>query len=312
MKIAIMGIGGVGGYYGGLLARRYAGDSDVEIVFIARGEHLKAIQAGGLQIKSAAQGDFTARPDLVTDDPSECGTFDIVLLCVKGYGLTQSAKLLAPTIGEDTVVITVLNGVDNVEKLQSVLTRGKIWNGCVYIGSQLTGPGACQQTGGSCKMFFGSETNDGTDGKWVEGLFQKAGIDAEYRSDIKNIAWEKYIFVSPLGNATTFRNTTIGGILEDREGMELMGSLLDELLALAAAHGVQFPDGIKETTIEKARGFPYAAKTSYQRDFEQGNRTEIETFAGFIVDEGKRLGLPVASHEKVYAALKVREGKKSQ
>lgn len=158
-------------------------------------------------------------------------------------------------------------------------------------------------------MFFGSETKDEPDGKRVEDLFRKADIDAEYRSDIKNIAWEKYTFVSPLGNATTFRNTTIGGILEDREGMELMGSLLDELLALAAAHGVEFPADIKETTIEKARAFPYEAKTSYQRDFEQGNRTEIETFAGFIVDEARRLGLPAASHEKVYAALKAREGK---
>ena len=311
MKIAIMGIGGVGGFYGGMLARRYAGDNDVEVVFIARGEHLKAIQANGLEVKSVAQGDFTARPDLATDAPAGCGTFDIVLLCVKGYGLTQSAKLLAPAIGEDTVVISLLNGVDNIEKLQSVLTKGRILNGCVYIGSQLTGPGTCHQTGGSRKMFFGNETKEEHDGKQIEDLFRKADIDAEYRSDIKNIAWEKYLFVSPLGNATTYRNTTIGGILEDNEGMELMGTLIDELLALAALHGIEFPAGIKKATIEKSRGFPYEAKTSYQRDFEQGNRTEIETFAGFIVDEGRRLGLTVTSHEKVYAALKAREREKS-
>ncbi|MDO9515125.1 MAG: 2-dehydropantoate 2-reductase [Syntrophales bacterium] len=308
MKIAIMGIGGVGGYYGGLLARRYAGEKNIEIVFIARGEHLKAIQANGLQVQSVTQGDFTARPDLASDYPAGCGVFDLVILCVKGYGLRESAKLLSPSIGEHTVVISVLNGVDNVAKLQSVLTRGRIWNGCVYIGSQLTGPGACQQTGGSCKMFFGNETKDEPDGKWVAAMLRKADIDAEYRSDIRNIAWEKYLFVSPLGNATTFRNTTIGGILKDEEGMKLMGSLIDELLALAAAHGVEFPADIKKATIEKARAFPYEAKTSYQRDFEQGNRTEIETFAGFIVNEARRLGLSADSHEKVYAALKAREG----
>jgi len=311
MKIAIMGIGGVGGYYGGLLARRYAGDTNVEIVFIARGEHLKAIQAHGLQMKSAAQGDFTAQPDLATDNPSECGTFDIVLMCVKGYGLTESAKLLAPAISENTIVISLLNGVDNVEKLQAVLTKGRIWNGCVYISSLLTGPGACQQVGGSCKMFLGAEGKEDPDGKRVEELFRAADIDADYRSDIKTIAWEKYLFVSPVGNATTFRNTTLGGILEDSAGMELMDSLLDELIALADAHGVKFPAGIKEETIDKVRAFPYETKTSYQRDFEQGNKTEIETFAGFIVDEAGRLGLPAASHEKVYAALKAREGKKS-
>lgn len=307
MKIAIMGIGGVGGYYGGLLAKCYAGDKNVEVVFIARGPHLEAIKADGLQVMSAAAGDFTARPDLATDDPSDCGIFDIILLCVKGYDLAESARLLAPNTGENTVVISVLNGVDNAEKLKSVLDRGKIWNGCVYIGSHIVRPGVCQQSGGSCKMFFGSETNDETDGTRIENIFQKAGIDAQYRADINNIAWEKYLFVSPLANATTFLNTTIGGLLEDREGMELMGNLLDELLALAGAYGVDFPEDIKESTIEKARVFPYEAKTSLQMDFEKGKRTEIETFVEFIVNEAGRLGLPAATHERIYAALKARE-----
>ncbi len=311
MKIAIMGIGGVGGYYGGLLARRYGGDTDVEIVFIARGDHLKAIQAHGLRVESAAQGNFTARPALATDDPSKSGPFDVVLMCVKGYSLTESAKLLIPAIGEQTIVISLLNGVDNVEKLTSVLPKGKIWNGCVYISSLLTGPGSIRQVGGSCKMFFGVEGKKDPDGKRVEDLFRKAEIDAEYRSDIKNIAWEKYLFVSTVGNATTFRNRSFGAILEDSEGKELMGTLIDELMALAHADGVEFSSGIKEETIEKVRGFPYETKTSYQRDFEQGNRTEIETFAGFIVNKAVKLKIPVPAHEKVYGALRNREGEKS-
>ena len=302
MKIAIMGIGGVGGYYGSLLARGYAGDENVDIVFIARGPHLEAIKADGLQVKSAASGDFTARPDLATDDPSDCGMFDIILLCTKGYDLEESARLLAPNIGKDTIVITVLNGVDNAEKFD----RGKIWNGCVYISSHILRPGVCQQSGGSCKMFFGNETNDEPDWIHIENIFRKADIDARYRSDINHIAWEKYLFVSPLANATTFLNTTIGGILEDREGMELMGNLLDELLALSKAYGIDFPEDIKESTIEKSRGLPYEAKTSLQMDFEKGKRTEIGTFIEFIVNEGKKRGLPVPTHERIYAALKAR------
>ena len=307
MKIAIVGIGGVGGYYGGLLAKYYAGDENVEIIFIARGPHLEAIKADGLHVMSAATGDFTARPDLATDDPSDCGIFDIILLCVKGYDLMESARLLAPNTGKNTVVISVLNGVDNAEKLKSVLDKGKIWNGCVYIGSHIVRPGVCRQTGGSCKMFFGNETSDEIDGIRIENIFRKAGISAGYRTDIDNIAWEKYLFVSPLANATTFLNTTIGGLLEDRAGMELMGSLLEELLALARAHGVDFPEEIRKSTIEKARAFPYEAKTSLQMDFEKGKRTEIETFVEFIVREAGRLGLPATTHERIYTALKARE-----
>ncbi|MBW2544487.1 MAG: 2-dehydropantoate 2-reductase [Deltaproteobacteria bacterium] len=307
MKIAIVGIGGVGGYYGGLLAKHYAGDENVEVVFIARGPHLEAIKTDGLQVMSAAAGNFTARPDLATDDPSDCGIFDIILLCVKGYDLMESARLLAPNTGENTIVISVLNGVDNAEKLKSVLDKGRIWNGCVYIGSHIVRPGVCRQSGGSCKMFFGSETNDETDGTRIENIFREAGIDAQYRTDINKIAWEKYLFVSPLANATTFLNTTIGGLLENREGMELMNNLLEELLALAGAYGVDFPEDIKESTIEKARVFPYEAKTSLQMDFEKGKRTEIETFVEFIVREAGRLGLPATTHERIYAALKARE-----
>ncbi|MBW2557936.1 MAG: 2-dehydropantoate 2-reductase [Deltaproteobacteria bacterium] len=307
MKIAIMGIGGVGGYYGGMLAKGYAGDENVEVVFIARGPHLEAIKADGLRVMSAATGDFTARPDLATDDPTDCGIFDIILLCVKGYDLIESARLLAPNTDKNTVIISVLNGVDNAQKLKSVQGKGKIWNGCVYIGSHIVQPGVCQQTGGSCKMFFGSETNGGLDGTRIENIFRKAGIDARYTTDINHIAWEKYLFVSPLANATTFLNTTIGGILEDKEGMELMGNLLDELLALARAHGIDFPEDIKELTIEKSRVFPYEAKTSLQMDFEKGKRTEIETFVEFIVREAGKLGLPVPTHKKIYAALKARE-----
>jgi 2-dehydropantoate 2-reductase len=307
MKIAIMGIGGIGGYYGGLLARRYAEDKEHEIIFIARGENLKAIRASGLQVQSVTHGTFTSRLTLATDDPSSYGILDIVLLCVKGYSLTEAAKLVTPAIGKETIIISLLNGVDNADRLQSLLPKGRVWNGCVYISSQLTEPGVCRQTGGSCKMFFGRETLDETDWEKVQILFREAEIDAEYRRDIKNLVWEKYLFVSPLGNATTFRDTTIGGILEDKQGMELMESLLDELLSLAAAHGVTFPTGIKETTIEKTRDFPYEAKTSYQRDFEQGKKTEIETFTGFIVEESRRLGLSVPAHEKVYAVLKARE-----
>ena len=130
MKIAVVGIVGVGGYYGALLARHYSDNKDREIVFIARGKHLEEIKANGLQLLSEKET-FTVKPDRATDDPSGCGTFELVLFCVKGYDLEESAKLLAPHIEEHTVIISLLNGVDNAEKLKSILRKGKILNCCV-------------------------------------------------------------------------------------------------------------------------------------------------------------------------------------
>jgi len=303
MKIAVVGIGGIGGYYGGLLAKRYFGSKDVEIVFVARGRHLDVIKAKGLSL-SSGKGDFTVNPDLATDEPSGCGTFDLVLLCVKGYDLEESAKLLSPNIGENTIIISLLNGVDNAEKLQSILRSGKVLNGCVYISSYIAQPGAVKQVGGSCKLFFGSESNEQIDWKQIENTFRMADIDAEYRKDIKNIVWEKFLFISPFASATTFLGKSIGELMDSTEEKVLLKALLEEVLTVADAQGVKLQENIREATLEKAYNFPRETKTSMQMDYEKGKKAEIETFTGFIVKMGRMHDLAVPNHEKVYRVLK--------
>ena len=305
MKIAIVGIGGVGGYFGGLLSKRYSDDKEVEIVFIARGKHLEEIKANGLQLITE-KGKFIVSPDLATDNPSGCSTVDLVLFCVKGYDLEESAKLLSPHIDGNTLIVSLLNGVDNTGRLNSILNNGKILNGCVYIGAHIVRPGVCQQAGGLCKMFFGSESNEPIDGESIENIFREASIDAEYRKDITNIVWEKYVFVSPFASATTFLNKTMREILDSTEGKELLEDLLEEVLSIAKGQGVELPENIREATIGKASAFPYETKTSMQMDFEKGKKAELETFTGFIVNKAKKFGLSVPNHEKVYTALQNR------
>ncbi len=305
MRIAVVGIGGVGGYYGGLLARRYFDNKDVEIAFVARGSHLAEIKASGLRVLSGEE-EFTVHPDLATDDPAGYGIFDLALFCVKGYDLEESAKILAPNINENTVIISLLNGVDNAEKLQSILNDGKVLNGCVYISSHIIGPGIVKQAGGSCKLFFGGESNGQIDGAAVERTLKRANIDAAYKKDIKKIVWEKYIFISPFASATTYLGKTIRELLNDAEAKTLLEDLLDEVLSIADTQGIKFQKNIREVTIEKAYAFPHETKTSMQLDFEKGKKAELETFTGFIVKEGRKHGLAVPVHEKVYTSLKKR------
>ena len=155
-------------------------------------------------------------------------------------------------------------------------------------------------------MFFGSESNEPIDGESIENIFREASIDAEYRKDITNIVWEKYVFVSPFASATTFLNKTMREILDSTEGKELLEDLLEEVLSIAKGQGVELPENIREATIGKASAFPYETKTSMQMDFEKGKKAELETFTGFIVNKAKKFGLSVPNHEKVYTALQNR------
>lgn len=304
-KIAIIGIGGVGGYYGGKLARFYAAGNDPEIVFVARGENLRAIQAHGLRLTTENES-FTSRPHVATDDPSELGVFDLVLFCVKSYDLESSAHSLKGNVDERTTIITLLNGVDNAERLKAILPEARICNGCVYIGARLAAPGVVHQAGGSCKLFFGPESATAGDFEAIEALLRKADIKAEYRRDIDAVVWEKYLFVSPFASATAYFDKTLGELMDDDESKAVLIRLYEELERAARAKGVRLPLDIRELSLGKAASFPHGAKSSMHMDFEKGGRTELETMTGAVVGMARQYGIPAPLHEQVYRALSAR------
>lgn len=303
MKIAVVGIGGVGGYYGGLLAKRYFDDEDVEIVFIARGDHLEQIKNNGLKLITEKET-FTIKPDLVTDNPTDYGIFDCVIFCVKAYSLEESAKLLSSSINENTIVISLLNGVDNADRLNNVLNKGKIFNGCVYIGAHIAGPGVVQQAGSLNQLFFGSKSDNKIEAKHIENILKQADIDAQYREDIENIVWEKYVLISAFATATTFLGMTMRGIIDSKKGRELLDDLLTEVFRVAEAKRINLPKNIRNEIIAKVSTFPPEIRTSMQMDSEKGNQTELETFTGYIVREAGKHGISVSTYKRIYEALK--------
>ena len=197
MKIAIVGLGGVGGYFGGKIAKKYAGSAEHQVVFVARGAHLAAIRRDGLLLK-AVEGDFRVRPDLATDNPTEAGQCDLVLFCVKEYDLETAAAALVPLLHEKTVVLPVLNGVDIAERLRSLLPRGVVLSGCVYISAFIEAPGIVRQVGGTCQLLFGPDEGQAERYRLLETLLKEAGIKAELSASIAVPLWSKYLFVSPM------------------------------------------------------------------------------------------------------------------
>lgn len=305
MQIAIIGIGGVGGYFGGKLARFYAAGNDPQIVFVARGENLRAIQAHGLH-QMTEDGNFVTRPHVVTDEPSELGVFDVILFCVKSYDLESSAHALKANIDGRTTVISLLNGVDNAKRLKAVLPEAHICNGCVYIGARLSAPGVVRQAGGSCKLFFGPENETARDVEAIEALLQRAHIKAEYRQDIEAVVWEKYLFVSPFASATAYLDKTFGELKDSEESKAILIGLYEELERVALAKSIRLPPDIRELSLRKAASFPDNAKSSMHMDFEKGGRTELETMTGAVVRMAHQYGIHAPLHEQVYRVLSMR------
>jgi 2-dehydropantoate 2-reductase len=304
MRIAVVGIGGVGGYFGGKLARYYASRKGTEIIFIARGEHLRQIREKGLK-QITVEGEFTARPHIATDDPRDLGNFDLVLVSVKRYDLESAAGLIRPNTGNNTTVISLLNGVDNVKPLIKNLPGARILNGCVYIGAHIAGPGVVKQGGGSCQLFFGPEDGCIEELAPVESVLKAAGIQAVLTENILPAVWEKYLFVCPLATATTYLKQPIGAFGPKNENRLLLEKLTREVAEIGLAKGIQISEKMIQEALNKVSMFPFETKTSMQLDFESGRQTEIDLFTGFVVTCGKELSIPTPLHDEILQRLTI-------
>ncbi len=306
MRIGIIGIGGVGGYYGGKLALKYSGRSRHEVIFFARGAHLSAIRRDGLRLVTV-DGEYLVRPMQATDNPGEMGPLDLAIFCTKSYGLEDAARAVAGNLGEDSVVLPLLNGVDITDRLRAVLPRGTVLYGGVFISSAIQGPGLVKQVGGTGQLFFGpADPADVEKFRPIETLLQEAGIKAELSAEPLLPLWTKYIFIGPMAGVTSLTGKPFGEVLGSADDRALVEGMMREIEAVARKKGVNFPPDIVPASLAKAAAFAPTTKTSMQLDYERGNRTELDIFTAYMVKAGKELGIPVPLHRKVYADLMMR------
>ncbi|MFW6151291.1 MAG: ketopantoate reductase family protein [Chloroflexota bacterium] len=290
MRIAVVGIGGVGGFFGGKLAARYEGGRPHEVCFVARGAHLDAMRTRGLKVRTPT-GDFTAVPWCATAHPRELGSVDVALFCVKGYDLEEAATAMRPVVSESTVVIPLLNGVDNARVLRGVFPGATVLNGCVYISSHVVEPGVVEQTGGSGRLLFGPEEGTVEPYRRLEEVFHEASINAQLTGSITQEVWAKFMFISPVGVVTALTGKSIGQVLDDQKAREMLEGMMAELEAVARAQGVQLPADIVARSLDSAAAFPHDTRSSLQLDVEQGRRAELETFVGYVTQKATELGL---------------------
>lgn len=297
MKIVVMGTGGVGGYFGAKLAR--AGET---VTFVARGDHMRAIKASGLKVVSATEGEFVVRSP-ATDDPSYIGGADLVLFCVKSYDTETAARAIAHVVGSETAILSLQNGIDNEEKIESVVGGGRVLGGAAYVFAIIESPGVIRHASGG-KIIFGEMDGRESDrARRILATLQGAGIDAVPSTDIQRILWEKYLLIIALGGMTALTRCPVGVIRSLPQTRGMYRTLLEEAESLAKASGIQpAPDAV-ERALRLLDRLPPGEHSSLHYDLTHGKRLELEALQGHAVCLAGKLGVPVPAISAVYAAL---------
>jgi 2-dehydropantoate 2-reductase len=301
IKIVIAGIGGVGGYFGGLLARKYEKSDEIEICFLARGEHLRKIRKNGLKVIHG-QNEFIARPAMATDNATEIGIADYILICTKSYDLGATIEQLKPCIGENTILLPLLNGVESVERIKRILPEALVLEGCVYIVSQVKEAGVIENSWINQKLFFGPGKANNDRLKWLEKIMLDAGIEATLSDSISTIIWEKFIFIASIATATSYFNNRIGKLLEENENALIQ--FIEEVKSIATAKGISFKPDITAYIVDYNKKLPYDTTSSMHRDYlNLKSKTEVETLTGYVVRAGKELNIETPAFTKAYNYL---------
>jgi 2-dehydropantoate 2-reductase len=300
MRIAVMGAGGVGGYFGARLA---AGGEEVH--FIARGSHLEAMQKNGLQVNSA-NGDVLIKPVKATKDPASVGPVDVVMIAVKLWSTEDALRDAKPMVGPDTAVVSFQNGVVAVESIARLFGKQRTMGGVANIAAVIEKPGVIRHTGTMAVLSVGEL--DGKSSARTQAFVDactKAGIQARASDDIQKTIWEKYVFLVAASGMTTLTRLPLGAIREDPDTRALMGRIMSEVVAVGQAKGVKLDSDLVEKLLQRLDGMPREMVASMLGDLERGNRLELPWLSGGVVQMGKELGVPTPANGFVLAALKL-------
>lgn len=305
IKIVIVGLGGVGGYYGGLLAKKYLNNPEIEIYFLSRGANLKKVQENGLKVITENET-FTVHPQLATDSLCNVGQADYVILTTKSYDLEATINQIKPCISKNTVVLPLLNGANISENIRELLPDIQVWDGCVYIVGRLIEPGVVESSGGVHDLFFGAEQGDKIKLKFMHQLFLDAGIKSNLRDDIRMIIWRKFIFISVTASLTSYFNVGFRDLLTDAHRHKTTICFLEEIISVAESVGIKFDFDILKTTINQIEKLPENTTSSMHSDFLAGRNAEVETLTGIVTRIGSKNAIKTPIYDLVYTKLKTK------
>ena len=299
MRVVIIGTGGVGGYFGGLLA-----NAGHDLTFVARGKHLEAIKTHGLQIKSV-NGDFTVYPAQAVDNPRAISPPDYMVVAVKDYQLDEVLPDLEALAGPQTTVVPLLNGVDAHERLIEALGPDGVVGGLCSLVTMIEAPGIIRQESALRRVVVGELNREKSDR--VERIVQawrECGVEAIHADDIHVAIWTKFMFIASFGGISALSQSAAGELIGCRETRTLLIKAMEEIDSLARVQGIVLAPDAVDSAVLLLENFEPTATSSFQRDVADGKPFELEAFSGKIMRLGRELGVETPVHNSMYALLR--------
>lgn len=299
MKIAIMGTGGVGGYYGGLLTQ-----TGQDVTFIARGAHLQAMRDKGLQVKSI-HGDFLVSPAQATDEPGKVGPVDLVIFATKTYHTDEAAQAIKPMVGKGTTVVSFQNGVDAADRIGAVVGMEHLLGGATWLSAAIEAPGVIGQYSQFRRIALGEFNGQSTPRlQAVHDVLKATGAAVELSDNIWKVLWTKFAFIAAVSALGSLTRVTFGEYRAVPEARAVLAQALEEVAAVSRAKGVPLDADVVDKTLAFIDGSAPGIKPSMQRDVEAGRVSELESMVGIVVRLGAELNVPTPALRFAYAMLK--------
>ncbi|RNA66676.1 ketopantoate reductase family protein [Alteribacter keqinensis] len=299
MKLLMVGAGAIGGYFGGRLVEK-----GEDVTFLVRERRRKQLEETGLHIRSI-HGDFQTTPTLIQAGEI-AGPFDAVLLSMKAYQLDQAIEDIRPYVGENTMIIPLLNGIAHMDRLIAAFGEENVLGGLCFVEATLNEQGHIIQSSGTHDFIFGERSGERSERvSRLEDTFSNTKSNFVLSETILADMWKKYLFISTLSGVTSLYRSPIGPIRDDEYGSKTVKKTLTEAAAIMKSLDAPLPDGVEEANWDKLHDIEHTMKSSLQRDMEKGLSVEGDHFFGYLLEKADEQGIPAPTLETIYANLRV-------
>ncbi|RLJ32180.1 2-dehydropantoate 2-reductase [Chryseobacterium sp. 7] len=304
--IVIIGLGGVGGYFGFKINQTNETSGKYTVSFVARGETYEKVKQNGLTLLSPEHSNSQTHPNAIVQNISEIKNPDLVLICVKEYDLENVCKQLLPVINKDTILLPMMNGADIYDRIRTIIPDHTVLPTCVYVASHIKERGIVEHKGNPGKIIVGRDPEHfSAPVEWVTDLLNESKIEFDFKDNSLNAIWTKFIFIASFGLVTAKHNSSMGAVCNEKEQNDEAAGIMNEIKLIAAKKVIDLQEDIVSATFEKASTFPYETPTSLQLDINSGKKdNELELFAGAVLKYGSEIGVETPFTQKIYTEIK--------